>query len=69
MECHVFVFVRPLFRCSMLLITALSDISSHDVKYHVNVLEMFEACWAFVGTLWYVSCVVGLLQNFVLYLT
>jgi len=36
----------------MLLITSLSDVSSRDVKYHVNVLEMFEACWAFVDTLW-----------------
>jgi hypothetical protein len=52
----------------MLLITSLSDISSRDVKYHVNVLEVFEACWAFVDTLWYISCVVGLLQNFILYL-
>ena len=53
----------------MLLITFLSDISSCDVKYDVNVLEMFESCSAFVDTLWYTSCVVGLLQNFILCLT
>jgi len=53
----------------MLLVTSLSDISSRNVKYHVNVLEMFEACWAFVDTLWYISCIVDLLQNFILYLT